>query len=89
MTGAQRPGRRPQGRFREASAPSLARTMSALTTRTSSPTLGVFGRLGRWSARHHRKVFLSWAVLVIVLGALAPRVEHALSGGGWQADGSE
>jgi putative drug exporter of the RND superfamily len=28
-------------------------------------------------------------VLVIALGALAPRVEHALSGGGWQADGSQ
>ena len=63
--------------------------MSALTTPTPGPTLGVFGRLGRWSAQHHRTVFLVWATLVIALGALAPRVEHALSGGGWQADGSE
>jgi RND superfamily putative drug exporter len=63
--------------------------MNALTTPTSRRTLGIFGRLGRWSARRRRTVFLGWAVLIISLGALAPRVEHALSGGGWQADGSE
>jgi len=55
----------------------------------TTPTLGAFGRLGRWSARHRRTVFSAWAILVIALGALAPRVDHALSGGGWQADGSE
>jgi putative drug exporter of the RND superfamily len=60
-----------------------------MSTPTSPHTLGVFGRLGRWSARRHRTVFLSWAALIIALGAVAPRVEHALSGGGWQADGSE
>jgi RND superfamily putative drug exporter len=34
-------------------------------------------------------VFAAWAVLAIGLGVLAPRVEHALSGAGWQANGSE
>jgi putative drug exporter of the RND superfamily len=63
--------------------------MSAHTTPISHPTFGIFGRLGRWSANRRRTVFLVWAVLVIGLGAVAPRVEHALSGGGWQADGSE
>jgi RND superfamily putative drug exporter len=63
--------------------------MNAPTTPTSLRTLGVFGRLGRWSAQHRRTVFLGWATVIIALGALAPRVEHALSGGGWQADGSE
>ena len=63
--------------------------MNAPTTSTSSPALGVFGRLGRWSARRRRTVFLTWATLIIALGAVAPRVEQALSGGGWQADGSE
>jgi putative drug exporter of the RND superfamily len=63
--------------------------MNALTIPTSHPTLGVFGRLGRWSAQHRRTIFVTWAALIIALGALAPRVEHALSGGGWQADGSE
>jgi putative drug exporter of the RND superfamily len=63
--------------------------MNAATTTASRSTLGVFGRLGRWSAQHRRTVFLAWAALIIALGALAPRVEHSLSGGGWQADGSE
>ena len=30
-----------------------------------------------------------WIVLAIGLGSLAPRVEHALSGAGWEASGSE
>ena len=51
--------------------------------------LGPLGRLGRWSAQRRRTVFLAWAAVIIALGALAPRAEHALSGGGWQADGSE
>ena len=63
--------------------------MNAPTTATSRTTLGVFGRLGRWSAQHRRAIFLAWAALIISLGAVAPRVEHALSGGGWQADGSQ
>src|SRR3954468_21535469 len=55
-----------------------------------SPTpLGRLGRLGRWSARHRRRVFVAWAVVFVALAVLAPRAEHALSGGGWQADGSE
>ena len=45
--------------------------------------------MGRWSAHHRRAVFVAWAVLILALGAFAPRAEHALSGGGWQADGSE
>ena len=57
-------------------------------SQTATP-LGAFGRLGRWSAQHRRTIFAGWAVLIIALGALAPRAEHALSGGGWQADGSE
>ena len=30
-----------------------------------------------------------WAAIILSLGFLAPRAEHALSGGGWDADGSE
>jgi RND superfamily putative drug exporter len=51
--------------------------------------LGPVGRLGRWSATHARAVFIGWAIVVIALGALAPRVEHALSGAGWEDTGSE
>ena len=51
--------------------------------------LGPLGRLGSWSASHRRPVFFSWLVLVAVLAIFAPSVEHALSGAGWQADGSQ
>ena len=51
--------------------------------------VGPLGRLGRWAATHRRKVVLAWVVVAVGLGVLAPRAEQALSGGGWQADGSE
>jgi len=50
---------------------------------------GPIGRLGRWAATHARTVFLAWGILALGLGFFAPRVEHALSGAGWQANGSQ
>ncbi|MGE0027726.1 MAG: MMPL family transporter [Thermoleophilia bacterium] len=50
---------------------------------------GVVGRLGRWSVAHRRAVFVAWAVVALALGVLAPRVETALSGAGWEDSGSE
>jgi putative drug exporter of the RND superfamily len=54
-----------------------------------SDTVGPLGRLGRWTAEHVRAVAIAWAVVAVALGALAPKVESALSGAGWQANGSE
>jgi RND superfamily putative drug exporter len=51
--------------------------------------VGPVGRLGSFATRHARAIFAAWAVVIVVLAAFAPRVEHALSGAGWQADGSE
>ncbi len=51
--------------------------------------LGPVGRLGQWTAGHFRAVLLAWIVIVVGLGAFAPRAEHALSGAGWEASGSE
>jgi RND superfamily putative drug exporter len=51
--------------------------------------VGPIGRLGRFAAANRAWVFGAWAVLALGLGVLAPRVEHALSGAGWQANGSE
>ncbi|HSI80991.1 MAG TPA: MMPL family transporter [Solirubrobacterales bacterium] len=51
--------------------------------------VGPIGRLGRFTATHFRLVLLSWVVVALGLGFLAPRVEHALSGAGWEATGSE
>ena len=51
--------------------------------------VGPLGRLGRWTATHGKLVALAWVALALPLGLLAPRVEHALSGAGWEASGSE
>src|SRR3954463_2358690 len=66
--------------------------MSGMNSHRSSSaptTVGPLGRLGRWAATHRRTVVLAWVGVVVGLGILAPGAEHALSGGGWQADGSE
>jgi RND superfamily putative drug exporter len=52
-------------------------------------TVGPIGRLGRWTADHVRLVVVAWAVIAVGLGVFAPRAEHALSGAGWEANGSE
>ncbi len=51
--------------------------------------VGPLGSLGRWTATHRRIVAIAWLVIVVALGAFAPRVEKALSGAGWQANGAE
>jgi RND superfamily putative drug exporter len=69
--------------------------MSTVTV-TAPPTpppvatrLGPLGRLGAWTADHARAVFVAWALVAVAFGVFAPRVEHALSGAGWHAAGSE
>jgi putative drug exporter of the RND superfamily len=69
-------------------------TIEPSTTRPSPADpgprrIGPIGRLGRWAAEHARFVFAAWAIVAVGLGVLAPKVEHALSGAGWQANGSE
>ena len=54
----------------------------------SEQRVGPIGRLGRWAADHVRAVAIAWAVVAVALGVFAPRVETALSGAGWQANGS-
>ncbi len=50
---------------------------------------GPLGRLGMAVTRHARITTVVWLIIVIGLGAFAPRVESELSGAGWQADGSD
>jgi putative drug exporter of the RND superfamily len=54
-----------------------------------APKLGPIGRLGRYAATRRRGIFFAWALIAVGLGLLAPRVETALSGAGWEAKGSE
>ncbi len=58
-------------------------------TRARHRAAGPVGRLGAFAADHARAVMVVWAIAVVALAAFAPRVETALSGAGWQADGSE
>ena len=55
----------------------------------STLQLGPVGRLGRYAATHTRHVAIAWVLLAVGLGFLAPRVETALSGAGWEATGSQ
>jgi RND superfamily putative drug exporter len=50
---------------------------------------GPIGRLGRYTATHFRTVAIGWGLVAVLLGSFAPKVEHALSGAGWEATGSE
>ncbi len=53
------------------------------------PKIGPIGRLGRWSATHVKWVVAAWVIVALGLGFLAPRVESALSGAGWEDTGSQ
>ena len=51
--------------------------------------LGPVGRLGRYTATHFRVVLIAWGLVAVALGLVAPRVETALSGAGWETTGSQ
>jgi putative drug exporter of the RND superfamily len=51
--------------------------------------VGPIGRVGRYTATHFRTVVIGWGVLVLALGVIAPRVERALSGAGWETSDSQ
>jgi RND superfamily putative drug exporter len=51
--------------------------------------VGPVGRLGRWAATHFRLAVAGWVIVALGLGFFAPKVEHALSGAGWEATGSQ
>ena len=47
-----------------------------------------FARLGRLSARRRRQLMLAWLVLTLAAAPLAVTLNGALSGAGWEAQGS-
>ena len=73
-----------RARFAPCAPPSTPMRRSAPMT-----DLGPIGRLGRYTATHFRPVAIAWVVVAVGLGVFAPKVEHALSGAGWEATGSE
>ena len=52
------------------------------------PNPGWFARLGRFSAQRRRPVMLVWLLVALVAAPLAVTVNGALSGAGWEAQGS-
>jgi len=50
---------------------------------------GPLARLGGWTATHLRAVLAGWAVVLMVFGVFAPRVETRLAGAGWQDSTSQ
>ncbi|MBJ7458772.1 MAG: MMPL family transporter, partial [Thermoleophilaceae bacterium] len=60
-----------------------------MTPDQTSQQYGPIGRFGAYMADHFRAVMIVWVAVILVLGFFAPRVEHALSGAGWEASGSE
>jgi RND superfamily putative drug exporter len=67
----------------------VAEATVAVPLPAQHPDVGPIGRLGRWAADHIRAVSIAWAVVAVALAVFAPKVETALSGAGWQANGSE
>jgi RND superfamily putative drug exporter len=51
--------------------------------------VGPIGRLGRYTATHFRVVLVGWLVVAVGFGVVAPKVETALSGAGWESTGSQ
>ncbi len=51
--------------------------------------VGPIGRLGRWTSDNFKVVAIIWLLIAVGLGFFAPKAEHALSGAGWEATGSE
>jgi RND superfamily putative drug exporter len=47
-----------------------------------------FARLGRFSVRRRRPLMLLWLVAVVAAAPFAATLTHALSGAGWEAQGS-
>lgn len=71
----------------------MSSTTQRPITATPDPELasrpGPLGRLGVAVTRHARLTSVVWLLVIVGLGAFAPRVETELSGAGWQANGSD
>ena len=63
--------------------------MRTCTPQGSGPRRDAFGVELRVCGEGLGAVDRCGAIVVVVLGAFAPKVEHALAGAGWEASGSE
>ncbi len=56
---------------------------------SNTPRPGLLARVGRTAARRPRRVLAVWALVVLVAAPLAITLTSALSGAGWEAQGSD
>ena len=55
---------------------------------SSAPKEHLFARIGRFSARRRKPLMIVWLVVILAAAPLAVTVSKALSGAGWEAQGS-
>ncbi|HET6949727.1 MAG TPA: hypothetical protein VFI47_05105, partial [Acidimicrobiales bacterium] len=58
------------------------------TDDTTAPRDGLLARIGRAAGRRPRRVLILWAIVVLAAGPLALSLTGAMSGAGWEAQGS-
>ena len=63
-------------------------TTGEATTGEAAATEHWFARLGRFSARRRKPLMIGWLIVAISAAPLAITVSSALSGAGWEAQGS-
>ncbi len=74
----------PTTRARTTSRPAKKKTAAA----PPPPKPGLLARIGRAAARRPRRVLSAWALIVVIAAPLAVTLASALSGAGWEAQGS-
>jgi RND superfamily putative drug exporter len=65
-----------------------ARRLRPLVAAPSGADDGLLARVGRAAGRRPRRVLAIWALVILVAGPLALTLTGALSGAGWEAQGS-
>ena len=73
---------------RKTQAVSVTATATQEQSAATATHPGLLARIGRAAARRPRRVLLAWTVVVVLAAPLAVTLTSALSGAGWEAQGS-
>lgn len=79
---------RPAGGPGRVEPPSTPATEGHSTAQHTAPADGLLARLGRASARRPKRAIIVWLLITLVSAPLAITLVGALSGAGWEAQGS-
>ncbi|MFN8036818.1 MAG: MMPL family transporter [Acidimicrobiia bacterium] len=78
----------PSGRHPEQAGPPEHLPAAHTHPAGSGPATGILARIARFAARRHRAVILTWILLALAAAPLALTLTGALSGAGWEAQGT-